>query len=199
MSGGVLTFNVGKLVKPPKVKNTLAERILTEHQVLHLIASEPGLRNQVLLRFLYATGARVSEVCALRWRDLQATRKGRGQVTFLGKGNKTRAVIFSSTTWTAIQSLQTAAGFNDPVFQSRQGGHLDRSQVQRILAAAAKRVGIPAHVSPHWLRHAHASHSLERGTPISVVQSTLGHASVATTGIYLHVRPHDSSALHLAV
>ena len=64
---------------------------------------------------------------------------------------------------------------------------------------AAKRAGLSAEVSAHWLRHAHASHSLDRGAPIHLVQQTLGHASVATTGRYLHARPTDSSARYLGV
>ena len=65
------------------------------------------------------------------------------------------------------------------------------------MKAAAEHAGLPASVSAHWLRHAHASHSLERGAPIHLVQATLGHASVATTGRYLHARPSDSSARYL--
>ncbi len=64
----------------------------------------------------------------------------------------------------------------------------------RIVKAAAKRAGLPPDVSPHWLRRAHASHALDRGTPISLVQATLGHASIATTDKYLQPRPEDSSA-----
>jgi integrase/recombinase XerD len=71
--------------------------------------------------------------------------------------------------------------------------------VWRIVRAAAARAGISLAVSPHWLRHAHASHALDRGAPIHLVQATLGHASVATTGKYLHARPTDSSARYLAV
>jgi integrase len=69
----------------------------------------------------------------------------------------------------------------------------------RAVDAAAKRAGLRAGVSPHWLRHAHATHALERGAPIHLVQATLGHASVVTTGRYLHARPSDSSARYLAV
>lgn len=77
------------------------------------------------------------------------------------------------------------------------GGHLDRTQVYRIVKAAASRAGIEGNVSPHWLRHAHASHSLDRGAPLHLVQATLGHSSVATTERYLHARPNDSSAMYL--
>ncbi len=74
---------------------------------------------------------------------------------------------------------------------------LDRAQALRIVKAAAKRAGLPPDVSPHWLRHAHASHALDRGAPISLVQATLGHASVTTTGKYLHARPEESSARYV--
>ena len=72
-------------------------------------------------------------------------------------------------------------------------------EVHRIVKAAAARAGLSAAVSAHWLRHAHASHALDRGAPIHLVQATLGHSSVATTGRYLHARPNDSSSRYLVV
>ena len=93
--------------------------------------------------------------------------------------------------------LRGDAGDNDPVFKSRKKGHLRAVQVWRIVGKAAVRAGITKAVSCHWLRHAHASHSLDRGAPISLVQATLGHSSVATTGKYLHARPSDSSSKYL--
>ena len=71
--------------------------------------------------------------------------------------------------------------------------------VERIVTKAAVRAGVEGKVSPHWLRHGHATHALERGAPIHLVQATLGHASVATTGRYLHARPTDSSSKYLGV
>lgn len=85
------------------------------------------------------------------------------------------------------------------MFGSRKGGPLSVRQVRNVVAAAARRAELTAPVSPHWLRHAHASHSLDAGAPVSLVSSTLGHASVATTGRYLHARPSDSSARYLSV
>lgn len=196
---GYLTFNPCAALQSPRVKNTLAERILPEAQVHQMIALEPNLRNRVLLRLLYAAGGRVSEVCGLKWRDVQE-REGAGQVTIFGKGGKTRVVLLSPDTWAALISLKGEAGVDKPVFPSRKGkGHLHPAQVHRIVRAAAKRAGIEAPVSPHWLRHAHASHALDRGAPIHLVQATLGHASVATTGKYLHARPEDSSARYLGI
>ena len=125
---------------------------------------------------------------------------GAGQITVYGKGGKTRVVLLSSETWTELITLKDDGGSDHPVFASRKGkGHLHPSQVKRIVQAAAERAGIEAPVSPHWLRHAHASHALDRGAPIHLVQATLGHASVSTTGKYLHARPEDSSARYLGI
>jgi site-specific recombinase XerD len=188
---GYLRFNLGKVLKAPPVKNTLAERILDEAAVHRMLALEPSARNRALLTLLYGGGLRISEVTGLRWRDL-AERDGAGQVTVYGKGGKTRVVLLSGGTWTLLAGLRRGAGPDEAVFRSRKGGALDQSAVHRIVKAAAARAGLSAEVSAHWLRHAHASHSLDRGAPIHLVQQTLGHASVATTGRYLHARPTAS-------
>ena len=101
--------------------------------------------------------------------------------------------------WRLLLQLRGEAGPDAPVFRSAKGGALDPSQVHRIVKAAAARAGLSAAVSAHWLRHAHASHALDRGAPIHLVQATLGHSSVATTGRYLHARPNDSSSRYLVV
>lgn len=193
---GVIPENVGIPLKSPRVKDTLNERILSETEVMNMIALETDERNRLILRLLYAGGLRVSELCALKWKDL-INRHRSGQVTVFGKGGKTRTVLLPENIWLELCQWQGQGKSQDPVFPSRQGGHLDRTQVYRIVKAAAHRAGIEANVSPHWLRHAHASHSLDRGAPLHLVQATLGHSSVATTERYLHARPNDSSAMYL--
>ncbi|MCB0113995.1 MAG: tyrosine-type recombinase/integrase, partial [Caldilineaceae bacterium] len=88
---------------------------------------------------------------------------------------------------------------DEAVFRSQKGGALDPSQIWRIVRAAAQRAGIVGHVSPHWFRHSHASHALERGASVALVRDTLGHSSLAVTSMYTHARPTESSALHLAI
>lgn len=193
---GYLAFNAGAPLKLPSVKTTLAERILGEGDVHRLLTLEPDRRNHALLRLLYAGALRVSELCVLAWRDLQP-RGDAGQVTVFGKGGKTRAVLLTPGVWGELAALRGQAGEGAPVFRSGKGGHLTPVQVHRIVKQAAARAGITAAASAHWLRHAHASHALDRGAPVSLVQATLGHASVATTGRYLHARPNDSSARYL--
>ena len=195
---GYVRFNVGAAAHLPKAKNALAERILQESEVHRMFALEPNPRNRIILKTIYYAGLRVSELCGLRWRDLQP-RGEEGQITVFGKGGKTRAVLLPTGLWNELIGLRKTAEDDGPVFRSRvKDRTLDQSQVMRIVRAAAMRSGTSKKVSPHWLRHAHASHSLDRGAPIHLVQATLGHASVATTGRYLHARPTESSGKYLA-
>ena len=195
---GYTTFNVAAPVQAPPVKNVLAERILPEPDVHRMIALESDVRNRLLLRLLYAGGPRVSELCGLRWRDVQP-RDDAGQVTLFGKGGKTRTVLLTAATWRELADARGDDGPDAPVFRSRKGGPLSPVQVWRVVRAAARRAGIAGDVSPHWLRHAHASHALDRGAPVHLVQATLGHADLRTTSKYTHARPTDSSARYLGI
>lgn len=193
---GYLAFNVGSAIKLRPNPDGLAQRILDESEVAKLIDQAAPGRDQVMLRLIYMSGIRVSELAQLKWRHLMP-RAEAGQITVFGKGGKTRTILLKLKTWNALLSLRGEAGPLDPIFRSQKGGHLDVSQIRRIVYAAAKRAGLPKKVSPHWLRHAHASHALDRSAPIHLVQATLGHASVSTTGRYLHARPTESSSLYL--
>ncbi len=196
---GYLPFDVGRPLRVSALRDGLAERILPESDVQRMLALEGNRRNHALLLMLYASGIRVSELCSLRWRDMQVRDDGAGQASIFGKGGKTRAVLLPQSVWQAVGGLGKDGEPDAPVFRSRKGGFLHPCQVLRIVRAAAKRAGIAERVSPHWLRHAHASHALDRGAPIHLVQATLGHSSVSTTSRYLHARPADSSARYLAV
>ena len=194
---GYLPFNVGAAVKLRPSRDQLAQRILEESEVARLIEAAPEGRDRVLLRLLYASGVRASELCGLKWRDALPRQEG-GQITVFGKGGRTRTILLKPGVWQQLLSVKGSAAAEDPIFRSRRGGgHLDTSQVRRIVYAAARKAGLEKKVSPHWLRHAHASHALERAAPIHLVQATLGHASLSTTGRYLHARPTESSSFYL--
>lgn len=195
---GYLQFNVAAALKTPKPKQKLAERILSESDVLTMIGMTTKARDKALLTLLYASAGRVAEICALTWADVQPSGDS-GQVTLFGKGGDTRAVKLSAKTWATLQQLRNGASNDEPVFVSQKGGALDTSAVWRIVRSAAQRAGIDGNVSPHWFRHSHATHALERGANIKLVQETLGHSSLAVTSRYTHARPDQSSALHLAV
>lgn len=196
---GYLPFDVARPFQLSAVRDTLNERILDEAEVHRMLALETHPRNSAILRLLYIAGLRVSELCSLRWRDLQPRQDG-GQATVFGKRGKTRTVLITLRTWNALMMLRKSDSSEDaPVFMSRKHGFLDPSQVLRIVKTAARNAGISKQVSPHWLRHAHASHALDRNAPISLVQQTLGHSDISTTGRYLHARPHDSSSRYLPI
>ena len=197
---GYCQFNVGAAVKVKKnTQARLAERILPESDVHRLIALETNVRNHALLRLLYATGVRVSELCALTWADMLTNDGATGTVIVDGKGGKERTIRVEVGPWGEVLALRCAADASTPVFRSRLGGHLDPAQVWRIVRNAARRAGIAGDVSPHWIRHAHASHAIERGAPLPLVRDTLGHASIATTDVYAHARHGESSGRYLAV
>ena len=182
----------------PSYENRLSERIVGELEVRRLLETAEGARDRVLLALLYAAGLRVSEACGLLWRNVRP-RGDSGQITVFGKNGRTRSIALNIGIWEELTALRGTAGPEVPVFPSRTGRRLDRGRVRVILRRAARLAGVSEPVSPHWLRHAHASHALDHGAPIHLVQATLGHSSVATTSSYLHARPGDSSARFLAL
>lgn len=217
---GYLPFNVGQAVSAPRVPETLAERILTEAEILTMIHLESNARNRAVLILLYASGARVSELTRLEWRHVKPAEDG-AHVTLFGKGGKTRTVRVPKAVAAALDELRcpdrsdclygAPAGYNAadgaacgnadnvPVFSSNKGGKLSVSAVWRIVRAAARRAGIRGDVSPHWIRHCTASHALDRGCSLAVVKETLGHSSLATSSRYIHAKPTDSAGLHLPI
>jgi integrase/recombinase XerD len=193
---GYLRINVGAALELPSVQNQRAERILTEGEVYALInASAPGL-HRVAILFLYYTAARAVEACGASWKHLQRQGDVQAQVTLHGKGSKTRHVPFPLAVLDEILSLKGDATDEDPVLV-HQGERLKKRELHRIVSGAAERAGVKKKVSPHWLRHSHATHALNRGAPVHFVQATLGHASLATTNQYSHAQPKEGSARFL--
>lgn len=174
-------------------------------------------RDHVMLLTLYAGGLRREDVCRLKWKDVRSREdasSGAGQITVFGKGRKTGTVLLPPSVFRKLGELRYSpgdpgaepAGYDAPVFASRKrktasGGHLDPSQVYRIVKAAAKDAGLKNadKVSPHWLRHAHATHADRKGAPIGLIAATLRHSSISTTGGYLQANPSESSALYLGL
>lgn len=182
-------------LKPPKMPRRLP-KALTIEQVERLLAApspeEPlGVRDRALLELLYATGARISEAVSLDVDDLAY-----GDVLRLrGKGDKERIVPVGSYARAAVDAYLTrvrpqlaAKGrASARLFLGARGAPLSRQSAWLVIRAAAERAQITAEVSPHTLRHSFATHLLQGGADVRVVQELLGHASVATTQIYTHV------------
>lgn len=195
---GAVTDNPWRGFQWRRAKDTLAERLLTEAETRALIKAAGPVRYQTLLRFLYATGARVSEAAGLRWRDLRPDREqGTVTCTLFGKGRRTRAVLVPLPVYEALTALPGGHRPEDPIFAGYGGQPVSRQRVWQLVRGAARKAGLAKPVSPHWLRHAHATHALHHGAPVNVVQQTLGHANLATTQIYTKALPGESSSLYI--
>ncbi|KJL32512.1 site-specific tyrosine recombinase XerD [Microbacterium azadirachtae] len=192
---GIAEADPSARLRPPKQPQRLP-KALTIDQVEHLLgapsAEDPiGIRDRALLELLYATGARVSEAVSLDVDDL-----AHGDVLRLrGKGSKERIVPVGSYARAAVDAYLTrvrpalaAKGHASArLFLGARGAPLSRQSAWLIIRAAAEGAKITAEVSPHTLRHSFATHLLQGGADVRVVQELLGHASVATTQIYTHV------------
>ena len=198
---GYTPFNAGVTIKVRSQGAnrgaTLAKRIISEVEVGLLIRGARTKRDRVLLEVTYAGGLRVSEIVGLSWSDV-LPREERVQLSVLGKGEKIRQVLLPEIVSRSLLSMRDDAGADDPVFASRKGGgRLTERGIHAMVKRAAKVAGINGAVSPHWLRHAHGSHAIDRGASLPEVQATLGHDNIATTSGYLHARPDSSSGLKL--
>ena len=199
---GYVPFNAGELLKVRAPASGRAQRIMQKLDVQLLIRAAGSPRNQLLIAVGYYAGLRVSELACLSWGSFVEREGGRIQIAgLIGKGNKEREVLLPASIAALIRAARGPTPADAPVFVSREGGPLSERMMNHIMKSAAQRAGLRPElcklVSPHWLRHAHASHSLDNGAPIQLVSETLGHASIKTTSVYAHARPGDSSALYL--
>ncbi|MDT3343553.1 site-specific tyrosine recombinase XerD [Microbacterium aquilitoris] len=199
---GIVTEDPTTKLRPPKAPMRLPKALPVEDVLRLLDAAGPapedaapgelvGLRDRALLELLYATGARVSEIIDLDVDDLM-----HGEVLRVrGKGSKERIVPVGSYARVSVDAYLTRVrpelsrrGRATPrAFLGARGAPLSRQSAWLVIQQAAERAGITAHVSPHTLRHSFATHLLQGGADVRVVQELLGHASVATTQIYTHV------------
>lgn len=169
--------------------------VLSVAQVERLLswgdASPTGLRDRAALELLYGCGCRVGELCALDVTDLD---HGEAMVRLRGKGSKERQVPVGEPALAAVAEYLRAgrprlAGRrpSPALLLNRRGGRLTRVSVWTLLKTAGAAAGLPATVSPHTLRHSYATHLLEGGADLRIVQELLGHADISTTEIYTHV------------
>ena len=199
---GLVTDDVAHEVRPPTPARRLPKAISVESVVALIEAAgavEPprGLRDRALLELLYGTGARISEAVGLAVDDLD---RGQAAVRLAGKGGKHRVVPVGSYALQAVEDYLVRArpalaangkggARGGALFLNVRGGSLSRQSAWAILRSAAERAGgagglDPTTVSPHTLRHSFATHLLDGGADVRVVQELLGHASVTTTQVY---------------
>jgi integrase/recombinase XerD len=197
---GYLSANPASMIKVPKPKDALNERILIDEEVKRLITAASTQRDRLILKLIYVLGLRVSELVGLNWSDFKPCRSPelnsgacgavRGlqggetssphsplhsaptsdsvTVTVFGKGHKTRTLLIDRQLWKQLQELPRSDK-TEAVFLSRFKNRLDRHAIHRLIKAAVEKAGINPHTSAHWLRHAHACHSLNNGAGIDLV------------------------------
>ena len=191
---GLVQVDVARGVRPPTPAKRLPKAISVQEVEAVLLAAGAdqtprALRDRALLELLYGCGARISEAVGL---DVDELALDTGTVLLRGKGSKERVVPVGSFAREAVSAylvrgrpaLATEGTGSPAVFLNARGGRLSRQSAWTVLRAAAERAGVRGEISPHTLRHSFATHLLDGGADVRVVQELLGHASVTTTQVY---------------
>jgi len=198
---GLLETNPAAAVRTPKQPQRLP-RELRPGEIENLLDAagstteqpELALRDRAILELLYATGLRVGELVSLDWADLDLDD---GTLRVVGKGDKERMVPFGQTAqrallawlgaWDAVRARAATVRGGEPLFLNFRGGRLTDRSVRRILDACVAAAALHAGVHPHAIRHSFATHLLENGADLRMIQELLGHSSLATTQRYTHL------------
>ena len=209
---GLAESNPAVEVSPPKLEQRLP-KALTVDEVSRILDAPDrtevaGLRDAALLELLYGTGARVSEICGLDVDDLAtALTEPDAGIRLFGKGGKERVVPLGSYAAKAVSDYlvrarpafaQAAKRHTPALLLNQRGARLSRQSAWAVIQRAAEKAHVTADVSPHSLRHSFATHLLDGGADLRVVQELLGHSSVATTQIYTLVTIEHLREVHAA-
>lgn len=203
-SNAWLSETVSDKLETPSQWHRVPDTLNVKHVEALLAAPDPSdalyLRDCAILELLYATGLRVSELCALRIKDVNTEV---GYLRCIGKGRKERIVPVGGRALNALEHYVrrlrpalTSVSTVEHLFLSRTGKPLGRENCWRLVAKYATRAGLTTTISPHTLRHSFATHLLEGGADLRVVQELLGHSSVSTTQIYTHVDRKRLKSIH---
>jgi integrase/recombinase XerD len=188
--------NPTDLIETPKIgrmlPNTLSESEINDLVDAIDLSHPQGERNRTLIETIYSCGLRVSEVITLRLSDLFFEE---GFIRVLGKGNKERFTPINYNTQKYIRfyikdlrsHIQPQKGFEDTLFLNRRGKGLSRQMVFMIITDLATKINLNKKIGPHTLRHSFATHLLEGGADLRAIQQMLGHESITTTEIYVHL------------
>ncbi len=208
---GFLAADPSEEVGAPRVPEGIP-KALTEAEVESLLNAVIGdtpraMRDRAIVETLYATGVRISELVGLDRRDVDLDD---GLLRVMGKGSKERIVPVGRTARDAlglylararpelVRSDRRSRGDGEAVFLNARGGRLSRQSCWKIVRSTGERAGLVGRLSPHVLRHSCATHMLDRGADIRVVQELLGHASLSTTQVYTKVSPERLRAVYEA-
>ena len=200
----IISRNPTEKISMPKIGKSLP-KLLSEEQVIRLIKApntkKPlGFRDRVMLEILYATGLRVSELVTLKQGDLNLNQ---GYIRVMGKGSKERLVPMGSIAKRWLKKYLNGPIIeilgerqSDHLFPTRTSESISRQAFWQMIKKYSKKVSIDSDLSPHSLRHAFATHLINHGADLRVVQMLLGHSDLSTTQIYTHIAQHRLKDLH---
>jgi integrase/recombinase XerD len=199
-----ITTNPTQLIEAPRLGRSLpdslseqeVELLLEAPNIIHVL----GIRDRTMLELLYATGLRVSELVELKFQQINFRQ---GCVRITGKGDKERLIPFGEEAMDWLQRYAEGSRkeilqnrLTDYMFVTARGMNMTRQAFWHIIKRYAKQAGINKHLSPHTLRHAFATHLLNHGADLRVVQMLLGHSDLSTTQIYTHIAQQRLKDLH---
>ncbi len=180
-----------RIKRPRRIKKLPV--VLSKEEVKTMIDTTRNLKHRAILAVIYSAGLRISELISLRLSDIDSDRK---QIRVLGKGNKYRYTLLSVNTLDMLRIYWRAYKPERYLFEGQiKGQPVSRSTIQIVFSKAVKKAGINKPASVHSLRHSFATHLLEQGVNLKIIQSLLGHSSLRTTSIYLHVTRFDPASV----
>jgi integrase/recombinase XerD len=180
-----------KIKRPRRVKKLPV--VLSKEEVRSLIETTRNLKHRAILAVIYSAGLRISELATLRPSDIDSDRK---QIRIMGKGNKYRYTLLSENTLDMLRVYWRAYRPERYLFEGQKKGQpVGQSTIQQVFKHACRKCGINKPASVHSLRHSFATHLLESGTNLKIIQMLLGHSSLRTTSIYLHVTKFDPASI----
>lgn len=208
---GYIDKNPASALENLKVPDRLYTKVLSQEQIKQMILKEKSIRNKMILKMFYYTGIRVDELTKLQKKSFQyfLTDQTTESLVMMveGKGRKVRTIHIPDYFYAEVKEFISNLDAQDYLFKNERrldfelgrfgiiedfNKPLDASQIFRIVKKSAQNAGLSVQPSPHWLRHTSATHAIEAGAPIHVVQKSLGHESISTTGKYLDIRPKES-------
>ena len=180
-----------RIKRPRRVKKLPV--VLSKEEVKSMIETTRNLKHRAIFAVIYSAGLRISELTSLRPSDIDSDRK---QIRVLGKGNKYRYTLLSENTLDLLRIYWRAYKPERYLFEGQKQGHpISRETIQVVFKHACKKTGIIKPASVHSLRHSFATHLLESGVNLKIIQTLLGHSSLRTTSIYLHVTKFDPASI----
>lgn len=167
-------------IQTPKIEQKLPS-VLSKEEIKQLLDVTTHKKSKLIIKLLYSTGIRVSELVSLKWKDLEPS-QGTAWVR-QGKGQKDRLITVSKKLCEELQEIREESQYIFP----GQKGEMSTRNVQSIIKRAQKKANIDKEITPHTLRHSFATHLLENGNDLRIIQELLGHSNIQTTQIYTHI------------